>query len=150
MLDMINSFPHTKEDIMNASKYDDEKHSNINKHLTRFFETKKTALEKIARIDCFNDGMEKFTICDHSTTGIYGFCNDETFGGWEVSFSLHWNAKFDCEQEFPIGFYLHFQYKDFIDVMAKLSKLDDSEIISEQKFNAPNKLTLITGFRKYL
>ena len=147
---MSSSFPLTKEDIINADKFDNEKHCAINEYLIGFFEDKKTALEKhIGLTYCFDHKMEKFTISDYHSTGMYGFGGDETFGGWEMSFSLHWNAKFNCGQKFQIGFYLNFQHKNLVDIIMKLSELSDSEIVTDQKFDDKNKLTVHTGFRKH-
>ena len=146
---MSNLFKLTKENIENSELYDREKTNYISNYLVDFFKNKKHVLQNhICLVECFDHGMEEFTMSKDFKFGMHGFCFEHTFGGWENTLLLHWNAKFTCGKDFPIGFYFAFKFKDLVKITEELSKLSDVELAVGKKFDEKNKIDVITGFRQ--
>ena len=146
---MSNEFKLTKEGIENSEIYDRKKTNYIFNYLVDFFKNKKYVLKnQIRQVECFDHGMEEFTMSDDVKFGMHGFCFEHTFGGWENTLSLHWNAKFNCGKDFPIGFYFAFRIKDLVKITEELCKLTDLQLAGGHEFDEKNKIDVITGFRQ--
>jgi len=146
---MATDFKLTEEAIENTDMYDREGNNYICQYLVDFFKSKKYALKNhIRQIECFDHGMEEFTISDEENYGMHGFCFNKTFGDWENTLFLHWDAKFSCGKKFPIGFYFMFIVKDLVKTTKKLSELSDIRLATGYEFDEKNKLDVITGFRR--
>lgn len=145
---MLTEFKFTKDDFENSEIYDRKKTDYIGNYLVDFFENKKPVLKNhIHLVECFDHGMEEFTMSDDIKGGMHGFCFEHTFGGWENTLALLWNAKFNCGKEFPIGFYFTFRNKDLVKITEELSKLTDLNLARGHKFDEKNMLDIITGCR---
>ena len=144
----MSEFNLTQQEIEEADIYDREKSTYIHNYLSKFFHTKLSLLNNLAyRIDCYEHGMEEYTTKDRYSAGGHGFCFDNSFGGWENTFSIHLNAIIKCGKDFPIGYYFAYKNRELIPILRELESMTDREIIKGRKWDEKNHLSIITGFR---
>ena len=146
---MPTKFKLTEEDMGKTEIYNSDKTDYVCNYLVEFFTSKKNALENhIKLVECFEHGMEEFTISKDVKFGMHGFCFKNTFGDWENTLLVHWNAKLKCGKDFPIGFYFVFRFKDLVKITDQLTKLDNLKLVSGYEFDEKNKIDIITGYRQ--
>ena len=147
---MSNNFSLTQEQIDNADKYDHKTHSYIQNYLQKYFESKLLLLKHPNHtVECYIDGMENYTVDDNTIITRMGeTCFGDSLGDWNNVLTIHGTARFNCKQEFQIGYNLEFKNKKLITILKELHAISDNKFLHGKKFDEENKLTIISGYMK--
>lgn len=144
---MDSDFRLTQEQIEKADIYDSKKHVYIQNYLEDYFAEKLPLLSRLGHMaKCLiHDKWEHYTLEDEYSAGGGGSCFGDSFADWTNTFSIHRTARFECKNNFPIGYYLVYRYRDLIRILEQLHAMSDRMLLRKKEFDKNNQLFIITG-----